>query len=83
MKMADRIREHADSRCVRPARVGGVKQVTIRAGDVHRGMGLSGKLPAVCSALGSNRFVDECGLRRLAVEGPLNGSNCELTFEIL
>lgn len=83
MTTADRIREYANAHHVSPARANGLKQVTIRAGDVHSEMGLNGKLPAVCSALGANKFVEEYRLRRLSVDGPLNGSNCELTFEVL
>lgn len=83
MTVADRIREYVNDQYVEAARRQGHKQFTVRAGDVHAAMSLKNKLPAVSSALGSNRFLQECRLRRISVEGPLNGSNCELTFEVL
>jgi hypothetical protein len=46
-------------------------------------MSLSGQMPAVCGALGSNKFQEEYRVRRVSVDGPLQGANCELTFEIL
>ena len=82
MTWADGIREYANECYIEPARRAGHKQVSIRAGDVHRAMKLSNKLPAVCSALGTNRFQEEYHVRRVSVEGPLNGCNCELTFEV-
>jgi hypothetical protein len=36
----------------------------------------------VCSALGSNIFEEMSKVKRLSIEGPLNGSNTEFTFEI-
>ena len=82
MALADRIREFADEHYVRPARGRGERQFTIRAGDLHDDMGLQARLPAVSAALGANKFEDEYAVRRLSVEGPLNGANCWLMFEI-
>jgi len=80
--LADRIREFANENYIEPAREGGAREVSIRAGDIHRDMGLHGRLPVVCSALGSNKFLYEADVARVAVDGPLNGANCVLTFEI-
>ncbi len=52
-------------------------------GDVADALGLQKRLPAVCSALGTNTFEDECRVKRTACEGPLNGANLRLTFRIL
>lgn len=80
---ADRIRDYANRVYVEPARAQGQREVTIRAGDVHKQMRLSDQMPAVCGALGSNKFQEEYRVRRVSVDGPLNGPNCQLTFEIL
>jgi hypothetical protein len=40
MTQADRIRQFVRDRYVAPARIDGRAQITIRAGDVHRAMGL-------------------------------------------
>ena len=82
MTLADKIREFANENYIELARKRGEREVSIRAGDIHRDMELHGRLPAVCAALGSNKFLDEAGVERVAVDGPLNGSNCVLTFQI-
>ncbi len=82
MALADSIREFANEYYIQPARERGERQFTIRAGDIHSEMGLHARLPAVSAALGANKFEDEYGVRRLSVEGPINGANCVLTFEI-
>ena len=81
--LADQIREFVDDNYVAPARERGERSFSVRAGDVHSDMGLSARLPAVCAALGTDKFERNYGLRRTSVEGPINGANCVLTFEIL
>ena len=82
MALADRIREFADEHYIQPARERGERQFTIRAGDLHDDLGLHARLPAVSAALGANKFEDEYAVRRLSVEGPINGANCVMIFEI-
>jgi 5-methylcytosine-specific restriction enzyme B len=50
-------------------------EVTIRAGDVHQAMGLSNALPAVCSAIGSDKFGELAGVKLVTHAGPANGAN--------
>lgn len=83
MSIADEIRAYCIANLVRPARERGQLTVTIRAGDVHRGLGYLRRLPAVCAALGSERFEREAGVRRIAVDGPLNGSRTLFVFRFL
>jgi 5-methylcytosine-specific restriction protein B len=56
MTQAEKIRQFALDHYVAPARKGGLAVVTIRAGDIHREMNLANAMPAVCSAIGSNKF---------------------------
>ena len=56
MTQADKIRQFALDHYVAPARAEGLAVVTIRAGDIHREMNLANAMPAVCSAIGSNKF---------------------------
>ena len=81
-KLADRIRSYAFENYIRPAREAGHRQVTIRAGDVHEGMGLSGRMPAVCGALGTQAFEREYHVRRLRMEGPTQGASTTFTFDV-
>jgi hypothetical protein len=83
MKQADRIRLFVKEEYVQPARVSGVTEIVVRAGDVHKEMGLANALPAVCAAVGSSKFETFAGVRAVAKDGPANGSNVFFRFEIL
>ena len=83
MRQADTIREFACRRYIEPARIAGEKLVTIRMGDVHSAMGLKNKLPAVCSAIQASKFHMDCRVTLVDQDGPLQGSNRVLTFELL
>lgn len=82
MSRADDIRNFAFKNFIEPARKQGIRTVTIRAGDVHKDMGLYDRMPAVCSALGSMKFENQFDVKRLKMEGPLHGANALFTFEI-
>ena len=75
-----RVRAFCATQYVTPARQRGDYSVTIRAGDVHRKLDFRNRLPLVCSALGSNRFEDELDLKRVSIDGPLNGANTYFTY---
>ena len=83
MTLADRIREHGLEHYVNPARVAGEREVEIRAGDVHDGMGLANRVPAVCGALGTEIFLDMARLRLLERRGPEQGMNAVFRYETL
>jgi len=82
MSQADEIREFANQEFIRPAREALSKAVTIRAGDVHDMMGLTDKMPAVCSAIGSNIFEKKYRVHRIDRRGPTSGANVFFTFGI-
>ena len=75
MTQADRIRQFALDRYVVPARTRNAADVVIRAGDVHREMGLFSAMPAVCSAIGSRKFEEVSGATIVKRTGPTNGAN--------
>jgi hypothetical protein len=82
MKQADRIRQFALDHYVALARVGGRSEITIRAGDVHQAMGLANAMPAVCSAIGSNKFNELASVTPGARTGPANGANVYFQFHV-
>lgn len=82
MRLADEIREFAYKNYIRPARERGEKQITIRAGDVHKEMGLVSRTAAVCAALGTNKFQDMCGIELIGREGPTGSPTLYLTFKL-
>jgi hypothetical protein len=82
MTQADRIRRFAIDRYVALARADGRSEITIRAGDVHKSMRLTNALPAVCSALGSDKFKMSAGLTPVSRIGPPNGANVYFQFRL-
>ena len=68
--LAERIRRHASDHYVGPVRRALGRTVTIRAGDVHRDLGLTSRVPAVCGALGSRLFQQLAGVTLLERVGP-------------
>lgn len=82
MSYADEVREHCRKQYVAPARSAGQATVTIRAGDVHSALGYTNRMPLVCSAIGAKTFEATCQVKRLTVEGPLNGANTTFTFSV-
>ena len=80
--LADQIREHVYQRYILPARQHGSQTVTVRAGDVHSEMNLASRMPAVCGAIGSNKFQDQYHVRLISREGPSQGANVYFTFQV-
>jgi hypothetical protein len=80
MRQADRIRAFAIERYIAPARLAGHSRVVIRAGNVHRDLGLVNAMPAICSAIGSKLFCTEAGVMLLDRQGPANGANVYFEF---
>lgn len=83
MSHADDVRAHCARTYIEPARARGDRTVAIRSGDVHEALGYSNRFPLVCGALGASLFEEQCRLRRLGVEGPVNGANTVFRFELL
>lgn len=77
---ADEIREFVYRNYIQPARQRGETQITIRAYDIHKQMKLEEKLPAVCSALGTDKFQKMYNVTLLERKGPTNAANVYFTF---
>lgn len=82
MTQASEIRSFVIREWLEPAHRRGDKRLMIRAGDVHRAMGLTNAYPAVCSVLGSNKFAAEAGVTPIERTGPANGANAYFTFDL-
>ena len=79
--LPDRIRQHVLIHHVAPARDAGENVVSVRAGDVGREMGLQDRVPAICSALRSGKFLDLAGVGMTGEPGQPDGA--ATTFEYL
>src|SRR5258706_15344308 len=77
---SDAIRRHAYERYISAARRRKEKTVAINAGEVHRALALNNRVPLVCAALGSKKFLTEHGLRLLSKTGPPSGQSTTVTF---
>jgi len=77
---SDAIRRHAYEKYVLHAQRRKEKIISIKVGDVHREMGLSNRVPLVCAALGSKKFLQEHGLRIVSKTGPPSGQSTTVTY---
>jgi 5-methylcytosine-specific restriction enzyme B len=82
MSQADDIRRFVISSYIEPARSRDEQRVSVRAGDVHRAMGLSNAMPAVCSAIGSSKFLVDANVTEAGRDGPPNSSTVRFTFDL-
>jgi len=77
---SDAIRRHAYEKYISTARRRREKTVAINAGEVHRALALNNRVPLVCAALGSKKFLTQHGLRILSKTGPPSGQSTTVTF---
>jgi len=77
---SDAVRRHAYEKYISVARRRREKIVSINVGEVHRALALNNRVPLVCAALGSKKFLTEHGLRILSKTGPPSGQSTTVTF---
>ena len=77
---ADRVREHARLEYIEPARRRHESTIRIVAGDVQKAMRLSNRVPLVCQALKSHKFLDENHLVLEKWGGPPSGMSTTVVF---
>ena len=82
MILADQITQHVVSRYLVPAWKENKEQISIRAGDVHKEMGLRQRMPAVCGVLGSEKFQKLARTHLVDQTGPHQGANAVFTFQL-
>ena len=82
---ADKVRQYTVTQYIRPAQARGERTVCVTAGEVHKALGLKNRVPQVCAALRSTRFLSENHLRLKDVSGPPSGmsTTVKFTYEIV
>jgi hypothetical protein len=77
---ADRVREHARSEYIEPAKA--KNQVTVRlvAGEIQKAVHLTNRVALVCQALKSHKFLKENHLILEKWEGPPSGMSTTVAF---
>jgi len=85
MSDTERVREWVENKVIRPARARGDRTFTVTAGDVHRELGLKNRVPVVCQALKSKRFLQENHLVLKEMTGPPSGlsTTVRFTYEVV
>jgi len=78
--LTDQIRDHARRQYIEVARRRREAIVQIVAGDVHKALGLSNRVPVVCNALASKRFLEENKIALESREGPPSGLSTTVKF---
>src|SRR5947208_1217991 len=78
--ISDLIREHAHDRYLVPAHRRGDDKVAINVGAVHKALGLQNRVPAVCQALRSKKFLEANSLRLVSETGPRSGQSTTVTY---
>lgn len=83
--LSDTVRDHVTEVFLKPALRRGETAFTVCVGEVHKALGLQNRVPLVCAALKSRKFLRENGLRILSRTGPPSGQSTtvKFTYEIL
>ena len=79
------VRQHAADTYLRAARRRGDRTFSVNVGAVHKALALNNRVPLVCAALTSKKFLVENGLKVIAKTGPPSGQSTTvtITYEIL
>ena len=76
----DRVREYARREYIEPARARRQSTVRVFAGEVQKAVRLTNRVPLVCQALKSHKFLTENHLILEKWEGPPSGISTTVTF---
>jgi hypothetical protein len=74
------IRQYIRSQYLEPARKRRETLVSVRAGDIHRELGLRNRVPNVCQVMESRLLEKEAGVKISSKQGPPSGRGTTLTI---
>ncbi len=74
------VRDYARRTYVDEARHRALRRFSINAGTVHKALHLENRVPLVCQALQSTKFLEENGLRIVDKSGPPSGQSTSVTL---
>lgn len=78
--VSDSVRQHAQDTYVQPARHRGERTVVINVGKVHKAVALHNRVPLVCQALESEKFLRSNKLKIVSKTGPPSGQSTTVTY---
>ncbi len=79
---SDRVRQYVKRKYIIPAKKDGRETLSIRAGDIHKELGFSRRIPVVCSALRSRKFLKNCDIELTYIGGPNNSTTTTFTYQL-
>jgi hypothetical protein len=82
MRQADRILQHVVTAHFVPAWKAATPAIELRAGDLHKELKLSNRMPAMCSVLGSERLKKLTRTRLVERRGPQQGANAVFVYDL-
>ena len=82
LRPSDWVRDHVKRKYINPAKKDGKKSLSIRAGDIHKELGFSRRIPVVCSALRSRKLQKNCDIELTYVGGPNNSTTTTFTYKL-
>lgn len=84
MEIAQAVRDYVRREYIEPARRRKQSTVTVVAGDVHKALRLSNRVPTVCQALSGNKILRENDMTLEGFEGPKSklGSRAAYTYRV-
>ena len=82
LRPSDRVRDHIKRKHIDPAKKAGKKTLSIRAGDIHKELGFSRRIPVVCSALRSRKLSKSCDIELTYIGGPNNSTTTTFTYSV-
>jgi hypothetical protein len=77
---SEKVRDYVRENSIKPAVRRGDRSVSVNVGAIHRALGLHNRVPLVCAALKSKKFLKQNGLRVLSVTGPPSGQSTTVTY---
>ena len=78
--LSESVRQHAQDTYVGPARRRGDETLMINVGKVHAAMALRNRVPLVCQALKSDKFLKANGLKLISTVAPPSGQSTTVTY---
>jgi hypothetical protein len=78
--VSESVRQHAKEAYVKPAQRNGGRTFSINVGDVHRAVALRNRVPLVCQALESDKFLRANQVKLVAKKGPPSGQSTTVTY---
>jgi hypothetical protein len=77
---SDLVRQHASEVYLSAARRQRSETFSVNVGEVHKALRLNNRVPLVCAALSSKKFLIENHLRLVSKTGPPSGQSTTVTF---